>query len=35
MAEIASIEFTLRNTDGARNFILHQIKYNDLVSEKS
>ena len=34
MAEIASIEFILRKTDGTRNFILHQIKYNDLVSEK-
>ena len=32
MAEIASIEFILRKTDGTRNFILDQIKYNDLVS---
>ena len=30
----ASLEFRLRKTDETRNYILDEIKYNDLVSEK-
>ena len=34
MVEEASIEFRLRKIDGTRNYLLDEIKYNDLMSEK-
>ena len=34
MAEEASIEFRLRKIDEARNYLLDEIKYNGLMSEK-
>ena len=34
MVKEASIEFRLRKIDETRNYLLDQIKYNDLLSEK-
>ena len=34
MVEEASIEFRLRKTDEARNYLLGEIKHNDLMNEK-
>ena len=34
MVEEASLEFRLRNIDKTRNYLLDEIKYNDLMSEK-
>ena len=34
MAEEAYVEFRLRKIDEARNYLLDEIKYNDLTSEK-
>ena len=34
MAEQASLEFRLRKIDETRNFLLKEIKHNDLMSEK-
>ena len=34
MAEEAYVEFRLRKIDEARNYLLDEIKYNDLMSEK-
>ena len=34
MVEKASLEFILRKIDETRNYILDEIKYNDLMSEK-
>ena len=34
MAEEAYLEFRLRKIDEARNYLLDEIKYNDLTSEK-
>ena len=34
MVEEASLEFRLRQIDEKRNYLLDEIKYNDLMSEK-
>ena len=34
MAEEASLEFRLRKIDETRNYLLEEIKHNDLMSEK-
>ena len=34
MVEEASLEFRLKRTDETRNYILHEIKHKDLMSEK-
>ena len=34
MVEEASLEFRLRNIDKTRNYLLDEIKHNDLMSEK-
>ena len=34
MVEQAGLEFRLRKIDEARNYLLDEIKYNDLMSEK-
>ena len=34
MIEEASLEFRLRKIDETRNYLLDEIKYNDLISEK-
>ena len=34
MAEQASLEFRLRKIDETRNYLLKEIKHNDLMSEK-
>ena len=34
MAEEASLEFRLRKIDETRNYLLDEIKHNDLMSEK-
>ena len=34
MVEEASLEFRLRKIDETRNFLLDEIKHNDLMSEK-
>ena len=34
MVEEASLEFRLRNIDETRNYLLDEIKHNDLISEK-
>ena len=34
MAEEASLEFRLRKIDETRNYLLDEIKHNDLLSEK-
>ena len=34
MVEEASLEFRLRNIDETRNYLLDEIKHNDLLSEK-
>ena len=34
MVEEASLEFRLRKIDESRNYLLHEIKDNDLMSEK-
>ena len=34
MVEEASLEFRSRKIDERRNYILDEIKYNDLMSEK-
>ena len=34
MAEETSLEFRLRKIDEARNYLLEEIKHNDLISEK-
>ena len=34
MVEGASLEFRLRKTDETRNYLLDEIKHNDLMSEK-
>ena len=34
MAEEASLKLRLRKIDEARNYILEEIKHNDLMSEK-
>ena len=35
MAEEASLQFRLKKTDETRNYLLEEIKYNDLMSEKN
>ena len=32
--EKASLEFRSRKTDDTRNYLLYEIKHNDLISEK-
>ena len=34
MVEEASLEFRLRKIDETRNYVLDEIKHNDLMSEK-
>ena len=34
MSEEASLEFRLRKIDEIRNYLLDEIKHNDLMSEK-
>ena len=34
MGEEVSLEFRLRKIDDTRNYLLDEIKYNDLMSEK-
>ena len=34
MAEEASLEFRFKKTDETRNYLLEEIKHNDLMSEK-
>ena len=34
MVEEASLEFRLRKIDETRNYLLNEIKHNDLMSEK-
>ena len=34
MVEIASLEFRLRKIDETRNYLVDEIKYNDLISKK-
>ena len=34
MVQEASLEFRLRKTDETRNYLLVEIKQNDLISEK-
>ena len=34
MVEETSLEFRLRKIDGARNYLLDEIKHNNLMSEK-
>ena len=34
MAEGAGLQFKLRKNDEARNYLLDEIKHNDLMSEK-
>ena len=34
MAEEASLEFRLRKIDETRNYLLEEIKHNDLMSER-
>ena len=34
MVEEASLEFRLRKTDETRNYLLDEIKHNDLMGEK-
>ena len=34
MAEESSLEFRLRKIDETRNYLLDEIKHNDLMSEK-
>ena len=34
MAKEASLEFRLRKTDETRNYLLEEIKHNDLMNEK-
>ena len=34
MVKEASLEFRLRKIDGKRNYLLDEIKHNDLMSEK-
>ena len=34
MAKEVSLEFRLRKIDGTRNYLLDEIRHNDLMSEK-
>ena len=34
MVEVASLEFRLTTINETKNYLLHEIKYNDLISKK-